>query len=153
MLVWVLGISFNMLNILVLTHKDMRSLHINVILTGIAVADCLVMLEYIPFTVHMYLLDYQYREREEKVGFKLKTEGNILVLQFSYGWAVFLLFHTNFTVMIHTVSTWLTLSLAIWRFIMIKFPTWVVSLCTDTRCRLVLTCGYGKYEYVLRSVS
>ena len=44
--------------------------------------------------------------------------------------------------MIHTVSTWLTLSLAIWRFIMIKFPTWPVSLCTGIRCKLVLTCGY-----------
>ena len=100
------------------------------ILTGIAVANCLVMLEYIPFTVHMYLMDDLLRDRKEK---------------FSFGWAIFLLFHTNFTGMIHTVSTWLTLSLAIWRFIMIKFPTWAVSLCTGTRCRLVLTCGYGKY--------
>ena len=32
-----------------------------------------------------------------------------------------MVFHTNFTVMIHTVAIWLTLSLAIWRFvIMIK---------------------------------
>ena len=31
-----------------------------------------------------------------------------------------MVFHTNFTVMIHTVATWLTFSLAIWRFIMIK---------------------------------
>ena len=31
-----------------------------------------------------------------------------------------MLFHTNFTLMIHTVAIWLTLSLAIWRFIMIN---------------------------------
>ena len=35
--------------------------------------------------------------------------------QFSQPWAVFLLFHANFTIMIHSVSIWLTLSLAIWR--------------------------------------
>ena len=124
-----MGIIFNMLNIMVLTHKDMRSNPINLILTGIAVADCLVMLEYIPFTVHMYLLDDQMREQEEK---------------FSLSWGIFLLFHTNFTIMIHTVSIWLTLSLACWRLIMIKFPTLSVTLCTLPRCKAVLTLGYGK---------
>ena len=38
---------------------------INLLLTGIALADCLVMLEYIPFTTHMYLLNK--RNREEQV--------------------------------------------------------------------------------------
>ena len=42
---------------------------INIILTGIAVADCLVMVEYIPFNLHMYLLDDQMREKEEKVSY------------------------------------------------------------------------------------
>ena len=58
-----------MVNMLVLTHKDMRLNPINIILTGIAVADCLVMMEYIPFNLHMYLLDDQMREKEEKVRF------------------------------------------------------------------------------------
>ena len=58
-----------MVNILVLTHKDMRSNPINLILTGIAVADCLVMIEYIPFTIHMYLMDDQDRNQEERVSF------------------------------------------------------------------------------------
>ena len=53
------GTLFNLINILVLTHKDMRRNPINLILTGIAVADVLVMLEYVPFAVHMYLLKYQ----------------------------------------------------------------------------------------------
>lgn len=37
----------------------MRRNPINLILTGIAVADLLMMLEYIPFAAHMYLLKYQ----------------------------------------------------------------------------------------------
>ena len=34
----------------------MRTNPINLLLTGIAVADMLVMLEYVPFAAHMYLL-------------------------------------------------------------------------------------------------
>ena len=67
MVVCFLGIIFNLVNIMVLTHKDMKTNPINLILTGIAVADCLVMVEYIPFSIHMYLLDDQNRDIEEKV--------------------------------------------------------------------------------------
>ena len=56
MLVCVLGTLFNFANMLVLTHRDMRN-PVNMILTGIAVADCLVMIEYIPFMIHMRRLD------------------------------------------------------------------------------------------------
>ena len=65
--VCIVGTIFNMVNIMVLTHKDMRTIPINLILTGIAVADCLVMLEYIPFSIHMYLLDDKNRDVDEKV--------------------------------------------------------------------------------------
>ena len=64
-----------MANILVLTHKDMKMNPINMILTGIAVADCLVMVEYIPFNIHMYLLKNFDRDKEEKVfNHKLKKQ-------------------------------------------------------------------------------
>ena len=56
-----------MVNIIVLTHKDMRMNPINILLTGIAVADVMVMVEYIPFAVHMYLLQGTSRSLEEKV--------------------------------------------------------------------------------------
>ena len=63
----ILGTIFNMMNILVLTHKDMRTNPINLLLTGIAVADMMVMVEYIPFAVHLYLLQGASRPMEEKV--------------------------------------------------------------------------------------
>ena len=50
MIVCSIGAVFNLLNIMVLTHKNMRPNPINLILTSIAVADLLVMLEYISFT-------------------------------------------------------------------------------------------------------
>ena len=65
--VCVLGTFFNMMNILVLTHKDMRTNPINLLLTGIAVADMMVMVEYIPFAIHMYLIKGSSRTLEEKV--------------------------------------------------------------------------------------
>ena len=36
------------------------------LLTGIAVADMSVMLEYIPFTLHMYILNYKQKEEQVK---------------------------------------------------------------------------------------
>ena len=65
--VCILGTFFNMINILVLTHKDMRSNPINLLLTGMAVADMMVMVEYIPFALHMYLFQDSSRSLEEKV--------------------------------------------------------------------------------------
>ena len=67
--VCVLGTFFNMMNIMVLTHKDMRTNPINILLTGIAIAYMLVMLDYIPFAIHMYLFQGSSRTMEEKVRF------------------------------------------------------------------------------------
>ena len=125
-----IGTMFNVLNLLVLLQKEMRSQPINMLLTGIAVADLVVMVEYIPFTLHMYLM--------EQTGTRTPQE------KYSLGWGMFMYFHSNFTIMIHTVSTWLTLSLAIWRFIMIKFPAQATTLCTHSRCKMLLIFGFGK---------
>ena len=69
---------FNLVNILVLTHKDMRTNPINLILTGIAVADVLVMVEYIPFNIHMYIANNQ--KREEKVNLLIVVIGGSYVI-------------------------------------------------------------------------
>ena len=47
--------------------------------------------------------------------------------------------------MIHLSAVWLTLSLAIWRFIMIKFPAMALTLCTTTRCNIVLILAFSQY--------
>ena len=45
----------------------MRSNPINLLLTSIAVADMLIMAEYIPFSVHMYIMEDRYETWEQKV--------------------------------------------------------------------------------------
>lgn len=96
LMVCLFGTLANMLNIVVLTRKDMVATPINRILTGLATADMLVM-----------------------------------------GWAVFVLFHMHFTQLLHTISIAITLTLAVWRYIAIRFPqynTW----CTAARCKMAL---------------
>lgn len=95
------GTFTNMLNIIVLTRKDTKAVSINRILTALATADVLVMLEYIPFAIYKYLI---------------LPERRI----FPYGWAAFVLFHMHFTQLFHTISIALTLTLAVWRYIAIR---------------------------------
>lgn len=75
----------------------------NTILTGLAVADLLVMIDYIPFTFHMYI--HADQETHEK---------------YSYPWALFTLCHAHFSVVLHSISTWLTVILAIWRYTSVR---------------------------------
>ncbi|XP_078033982.1 G-protein coupled receptor dmsr-1 [Augochlora pura] len=118
LIVCLFGTLANMLNIVVLTRKNMVTAPINKILTGLATADMLVMLEYIPFAIYKYI-----------VLPKRPT--------FPYGWAVFVLFHMHFTQLLHTISIAITLTLAIWRYIAIRFPQ-NNSWCTPTRCKVAL---------------
>lgn len=101
LVVCVFGTVANILNIMVLTRKDMVVAPINRILTGLASADMLVMVEYIPFAIYVYLV-----LPENKI--------------FPYGWAVFVLFHMHFSHVLHTISIALTLTLAVWRYIAIR---------------------------------
>lgn len=54
--VCIFGTIANILNIIVLTRKDMCKTPINQILKWLAVADMFVMIEYIPFTIYMYII-------------------------------------------------------------------------------------------------
>lgn len=73
------------------------------ILTGLAVSDMLVMIDYIPFAIHHYI-----RVNQSRIDI------------FSYKWSMFTLFHAHFSVVGHSISTWLTVTLAIWRYIVVK---------------------------------
>lgn len=55
-----------------------------------AVADILLILEYIPYVTHR----------------DLWIEGRTIEEQFSYGWSAYMWFHANFSVVIHNVSIW-----------------------------------------------
>ncbi|KAG8190887.1 hypothetical protein JTE90_010312 [Oedothorax gibbosus] len=123
-LVCIFGITANVLNIIVLTRKSMVS-PTNAILTGLAVADMLVMSSYLPFTVHNYIR--QDLTEQEK---------------FSYGWGIFTLCHAHFTVVNHTISSWLTVTVAVWRFMAVSFPARNTVLCSMARAKLAIFATY-----------
>lgn len=68
-----------------------------------AVADMLVIGSYIPFTLHNFI---QADQSPEAI--------------YTYGWAIFTLFHAHFTVIFHTISIWLTVVLAVWRYLSVR---------------------------------
>ncbi|XP_034477099.1 sex peptide receptor [Drosophila innubila] len=104
LLICIFGTIANILNIMVLTRKEMAKAPINNILKWLAVADMFVMLEYIPYTTYQYI----YMKPGEK--------------DLSYSWAVYLLIHMHFTQILHTISIGLTVTLAIWRYVAIRHP-------------------------------
>lgn len=103
--VCLLGALANTLNIIVLTRREMRT-PTNAILTGLAVADLAVMLEYMPYAVHDYILIEQW-PREQ---------------QLNYTWACYIKFHAIYAQLLHTISIWLTVMLAVWRFLAVTYP-------------------------------
>lgn len=123
LIICILGSGANSVNIAVLSRKEMAS-STNSILTGLAVADLLVMLEYIPFALHIYI----------KTGSDLNRN--------SYGWAVFVYFHSIFSQTFHTISIWLTITLAIWRYIAIKLPQLNRTLCDKTNTFVAIVAAY-----------
>lgn len=85
LVVCLFGVIANILIMVVLTRKEMRT-PVNLMLFALAMADLLIMIEYIPFALHMYLIENPVEE------------------QFSLNWARFVFFHNHFTQILHTIS-------------------------------------------------
>ena len=76
----------------------------NAILTGMAVSDLVVIATYLPFVLHYFLMSSTVPPEE----------------MYSYGWAVYTLLHAHISVVFHTISIWLTVLLAVWRYITVR---------------------------------
>ncbi|XP_069107372.1 G-protein coupled receptor dmsr-1-like [Argopecten irradians] len=100
------GIPTNFINITVLTRKHMET-PINLVLTWMAVSDLLTMASYVPFAIHFYCNHPSTSISPDKNSFK---------------WMSYLLFHVNFSATTHTISIWLGVSLAIFRYHHIQSP-------------------------------
>lgn len=125
-IVCVWGIVANVANIVVLTRKNMVS-QTNMILMWLAVADLLTMTSYLPVSIHFYIL------RDPNLMFPASH---------STHWIRFMLFHINFSVVAHTVAIWLTITLAIYRYLFICFPTYGSTLCSMKRVKLTILMVY-----------
>lgn len=125
-LVCMLGILANMANIVVLNKKHMET-STNVLLMWLAVADLCTMVEYTPFALRFYIF-------RDKVLCFLQTS--------SYGWICYLLFHANFSITMHSISIWLTIMLAFFRFLYIFFPHRGSIYCSIKHAKIVILTVY-----------
>ncbi|KAI8434904.1 hypothetical protein MSG28_003380 [Choristoneura fumiferana] len=123
LVICIVGSATNSINIAVLSRREMTS-STNSILTGLAFADLLVMLEYIPYAIHMNI----------KIGPQIN--------QNTYTWAVFVYFHSIFSQTFHTISIWLTVTLAVWRYVAIAFPQKNRSWCNKRNTTAAIVSAY-----------
>ncbi|XP_064109529.1 G-protein coupled receptor dmsr-1-like [Macrobrachium nipponense] len=117
----VLGSITNVLNMIILTRREMIN-STNTILTGLAVADFMLLVEY-----SSYAASY-IRGQEEMFD--------------SYYHSVFILFHAHFTQVTHTIAICLTITLAVWRYIAICKPHLNLFLCTLPRAKMAVLVAY-----------
>lgn len=87
LLVCIFGAIANCLIMVVLRRKEMHT-PVNVMLFALAIADLLIMIEYIPFAIHMYVIGHDIHLEDE----------------YTYASAAFVYFHVHFTQIIHTIS-------------------------------------------------
>ena len=95
------GTIANILNIIVLTRKHMIS-PANFILTALAMSDFLIMLTYLIFATYFFILTKPIAEYGHSIG-----------------WMYFVLIHNHFIITCHNLSTWLTVTLAVFRYIFV----------------------------------
>ncbi|XP_067943346.1 G-protein coupled receptor dmsr-1-like [Watersipora subatra] len=100
LLVCIIGSVFNLVTIFIFRNKQMVS-PINRLLLAIAAVNLLIMLSYIPFALLFFII---YGQEESQ---KRNT----------YSAICYLLFHVLWTNTFHSTSVWLTLSVALFRFI------------------------------------
>uniref|UniRef100_A0A0K0EQ81 G_PROTEIN_RECEP_F1_2 domain-containing protein n=1 Tax=Strongyloides stercoralis TaxID=6248 RepID=A0A0K0EQ81_STRER len=102
----IIGILLNIVTVAVLSRPIMRN-SINIILCFIAICDIIVMLSYTIFNFHYYVTAGQ----------------RCSISDWSYEWALFMMFHANSSVIVHSTSLWLTVSLAQIRLLTIRKAT------------------------------
>lgn len=125
-----LGICFNVLNVLVLCRREMRSAT-NFMLSSIAVCHTALMSIYIVYVSHMHLAHPDSCDPQRE----------------TYGWAVFTLIYANVTFTVYGLSTWLTVNLALIRCLVIRSrdSTFTkigsaVWLCAATTSMVLISC-------------
>ena len=119
------GIIANIANIVVLNKKHMRT-STNVILMWLAVADLCTMVEYVPFALRFYIF---------------KDPDLLFLNSRSYSWMCYLLFHADFSLTMHSMAIWLTIMLAIFRFLYV-FTTKGSIYCSIKHAKIIILIVY-----------
>lgn len=124
LVICVLGAVANSLNVIVFSRKEMIS-PVNTVLGGLALADLVVLLDYIPFVWYMYLIpNHPHRDH------------------YTYIWAVVVLWHSIFSQIFHTIANWQAVVLAVWRYIAVVHPLRNKRWCDTMATRRAVLSGF-----------
>ena len=106
LVVCTVGISLNILNVCILKKTSTESASkTNLILIGLALSDCGLMFTYIPYAIYYYII---YSNSIFLEPYPLRD--NIL-------WSLFSVIHLVLSLTFHSISIWLTVYLAFYRYI------------------------------------
>ncbi|KAH3828303.1 G-protein coupled receptor dmsr-1-like [Dreissena polymorpha] len=144
-IVCVLGVLANILNIIVLTRKNMIS-STNIILTGLAISDGLTMAFYLPFALQMYVIYGSITSAERDT---------IHTARYTLTYAIA-------SVVLHSISIWLTVTLAVFRYVIVRFPRIGAQYCSKQKAKtavvavaviITIVCIPNSISYEFRSRS
>ncbi|XP_065204520.1 G-protein coupled receptor dmsr-1-like [Planococcus citri] len=120
----IIGLIFNILNLVIFTRKSMRS-QINLVFANLSLVDLLTLLTLIP------------------ISWQHITERNVNVDgESSYGQALFFIACHDFMATFHFISAFLTVMLAIWRYIAVVHPFTGWPRCNMKTTRNVVAAVY-----------
>lgn len=121
--VCLLGLPANMAIIVVLTRPKMVHSSTNQLLIWLAVSDLMTMASFLPIAINFYVM---------------RNPDWLFPSTKSWAWISYLIFAINSVVTWHTIAIWLTISLAIFRFLFICYPTRGQELCNRARANLAV---------------
>ncbi len=107
-IICILGIVLNAFNVIFLHKSKSDSCSVNSILISIALCDSIIMAVYLPFSVHFYIFN-------SNSMFTLSTPERDTLFWSSYSLVGMLL-----CVTFHSISTWLTVYLSVYRYLYMK---------------------------------
>lgn len=134
----IFGVISNILNIIVLTRRHMIS-PTNSILTALAIADALTMGIYLIYAIYFYIITKPYVDHGH-----------------TKGWMYFVCVTNLVVITCHNISLWLTVSLAVFRYIFVCHHVIANQLCSLERAKItivivmvatVITCSPNYFMY------
>ena len=124
------GISCNSLNIIVLTRPKMNKSVTNLILNGLAIADLITMIFYLPQSIYFYIIKVTASIANKSFLTLSKWLILINIFKIKYQephpdrdtlfWTNYQKYNVIVTVTVHSISIWLTVYLACYRYVFIK---------------------------------
>ena len=102
------GIPFNIFIIIILRRTKIATFAINLILICIAVCDSITMLVYVPYCIHFYIIHSN------------SYFSGSMPSRDTYFWTCYSLVNIFISVTFHSLSIWLTVYLALYRYFYIK---------------------------------